>query len=543
MTDTSLLYAFHLFVSGSVSLAIAALTWSRRRAPGGLPLFILLLHLTIWSWTYALFWLFPNQPFPHFWLDVTYFGVLGVPVNIFIFACQVSGRRRWINRTTLSLLVIEPMLTLILLWSDPLHNLFYGGLRQPGATRIFEGGAWFWVNVIYSYSLLLFALFLFARQAFSQRASLFRKQAAWMLAGISVPLIANVLGVFGIFAFPDLDTTPVLFTLTGIFFAISFFRYQMLDILPVGKDVLMDAMRDGLIVVDVKQRIVDLNRTALDLLPGTRTDWIGKPLERIGAAAPEFLAALLPLRACSRQVALEIPQRANLDVQATPYYSRRGELQGYLIVWRDVSALMRAEHSLRRVNEELMWRLSEIQQLQASLREQVIRDPLTGLFNRRFLESALPKDLARAERRGMSVSFLLLDIDLFKVINDRFGHEAGDEVLRELAATLENMTRRGDWVIRYGGEEFLVVMTETTQQEAMQRAEEIRCQVEELTIPFEQYQLRVTVSIGLAVYPCHGCSFKELFRAADLALYEAKASGRNTVVAATCREEPLVLTK
>ncbi len=171
--------------------------------------------------------------------------------------------------------------------------------------------------------------------------------------------------------------------------------------------------------------------------------------------------------------------------------------------------------------------------LRETLKYQSVRDPLTGLFNRRHMEEVLDRELVRAKRTERPVCLLMIDIDNFKRFNDSYGHEAGDLLLRELGTTLKAQVRGGDFACRYGGEEFLLIMMETDREAATDRAEELRRQVAALQVPYRGEMLRqVTVSIGIAGFPANGEKAEQIVRAADGALYRAKREGRDRVVAA-----------
>src|SRR5512145_521163 len=136
------------------------------------------------------------------------------------------------------------------------------------------------------------------------------------------------------------------------------------------------------------------------------------------------------------------------------------------MIFRDITERKQVEKRLRYVNDRLQGQLIEIGLLQSKLREQAIRDPLTNLFNRRYLEETLDRELARAKRETYPVCIIMIDLDHFKKINDTYGHDAGDQVLKALANTLSEQSRRGDFACRYGGEEFVIVMPNITKHTA-----------------------------------------------------------------------------
>lgn len=176
--------------------------------------------------------------------------------------------------------------------------------------------------------------------------------------------------------------------------------------------------------------------------------------------------------------------------------------------------------------------------LRESLKVQSIRDPLTGLFNRRYMEESLERELRRAARSQHSLGVIMLDLDHFKYFNDSFGHEAGDVLLRTLSRFMQTRLRGEDIACRYGGEEFILILMEASPEITHERAEELRLGVKELQTVFHDRLLgSITISAGTANFPENGSSKEELLRAVDAALYTAKAQGRDRVVSAQVIEE------
>ncbi len=187
------------------------------------------------------------------------------------------------------------------------------------------------------------------------------------------------------------------------------------------------------------------------------------------------------------------------------------------------------EEALNVANQKLSQRVEEVEYLQQELREQALRDSLTGLYNRRYLNDALDRELVRAKRDRSPLSLLMIDVDHFKKVNDTHGHHVGDKILAQLATLLTTHARGSDIVCRYGGEEFLVLMPGTGEDFARSRAEEIRQKSALLIGQMEERVVHVTLSIGIAVYPAHGENWEEVVRKADNALYQSKHEGRNCV--------------
>jgi diguanylate cyclase (GGDEF)-like protein len=176
--------------------------------------------------------------------------------------------------------------------------------------------------------------------------------------------------------------------------------------------------------------------------------------------------------------------------------------------------------------------------LQETLRSGSERDPLTDLYNRRHLEISLQRELARAMRHGFPVSLVMLDVDHFKAFNDTNGHDAGDEVLRNVAHVLKRHTRAEDVACRYGGEEFLIVLPACPVDDAYAKAEAIREAIAQLHVFSRGTALpRITASLGIACYPEDAERMEDLIAGADAALYRAKSTGRNCIAASNAPGE------
>jgi diguanylate cyclase (GGDEF)-like protein/PAS domain S-box-containing protein len=209
-----------------------------------------------------------------------------------------------------------------------------------------------------------------------------------------------------------------------------------------------------------------------------------------------------------------------------------GELLGVLsLVIREGTNLTDPRQRLATtVAEHVSLALANLR-LEETLRSQSIRDPLTGLFNRRYMEESLEREVRRAVRNRASVGIIMLDIDHFKAINDTYGHDAGDALLRAVGSVLQRSIRAEDIACRYGGEEFTLILPEASLPDAAQRADHLRHAVRQLVVPHRRQTLpMISLSAGVAIYPDHGPATDAVLRAADAALYEAKARGRDRVV-------------
>lgn len=217
------------------------------------------------------------------------------------------------------------------------------------------------------------------------------------------------------------------------------------------------------------------------------------------------------------------------DTEILPQELHDKIIQG-LVYWSDLD-FEELELDIHSVNNSRINKTPLMQKILTDLNELVLQDSLTGLYNRRFFNRALESELVRNNREFHPLALAILDIDHFKIINDSYGHDAGDEVLKALAKIMQKNIRKSDFLMRIGGEEFAVIMPNVRYKVAAIVMERLRQDIENLIIPFNGDELRTSVCIGITVRePSKIISVDELFKQADQALYQAKESGRNKVI-------------
>lgn len=233
--------------------------------------------------------------------------------------------------------------------------------------------------------------------------------------------------------------------------------------------------------------------------------------------------------------AQDVTERVKIEEELRRHRNHLEEMvaQRTLELSKEVAEREKAGVALQEANEKLRKQITEITTLQAALHEQAIRDPLTGLFNRRHMNERLLQEVARSKRNGNSFSIIILDIDNLKEINDCYGHASGgDQILQVFADELLRVSRAEDTICRYGGDEFLIILYETPFQAAYERALEWRDVVKKIKLEHSNGDLSITFSAGVAEFPLHGNTSDEVIIQADKALYRAKKLGRDQVVKA-----------
>jgi diguanylate cyclase (GGDEF)-like protein/PAS domain S-box-containing protein len=809
-------YALAFFVAAGISALVAFIAWRRRTMPGGRPLALLMLAVAEWALGAGLDVAAVEVPAKILWSKVEYLGLINVPPLFLVFVLEYTHRDRWLTRRNLALLWIIPIITLLMAATNEWHSLMWTSFTpSPSGSNllIYGHGSWFWVSVSCTY-LVLLAGTLSLIWAITRFPYLYRRQAGALLVGMSIPWVGNAIYIFGLDPIPGLDWTPITFTLTGLILAWGIFRFQLLDLAPVARDALIESMSDGVLVLDMQNRVVDINPMARRLLGPAAAPAIGQHVETVLAAWPAMSAG--PVRdlvervrnASEAQAEILVPEGdgpRTLDLRMSLLHDRHGKEIGRLLVWRDITDRKQAEETLQQwrhifeyaewgvvtsdadgktlalinpafarmhgyTEEELIgrpivdvfapearaelpghiriahetghhtfesrhirkdgtvfpalidvtvvkdevgevlyrvvnvqditerkqaeraeleqrvlaealrdtaaalnstlhldevldrilsnvgrvvlhdaanimlmdeqgtWRIvrargyaehsltneqllslrfsatdipirrrmmiagrptvvpdtladakwvripgaewvrsyagapifikgqvvgclnldsatpgfftpADAERLQAfadqaaiaienaRLFEEVqrlsITDGLTKVYNRRHFEERLKAEFQRARRYARPLALLILDLDYFKEVNDRYGHPVGDAVLAQFAALVQTHVRETDIVTRYGGEEFAVILPETDQADALRVTEKLRRAVADHAFVYEGYTIQNTCSAGVAALPDLAlASPEELIERADQALYRAKQRGRNQVCVA-----------
>lgn len=309
-------------------------------------------------------------------------------------------------------------------------------------------------------------------------------------------------------------------------------RHRLFDIMPVARNAVVEGMRDGMMVLDPENRIIDMNPAAQTMMGVSVKAIMGELAQSALPPWPDIERQIGGKPETSFEHFIEADTKLHIDFSISTMFDKHQHAAGRLVIMRDITHLKEIEGDLRETNKELLHKIEEIEMLQEQLRQQAIRDPLTGLYNRRFLEETLGRELAQAQRTNEAMSVAMLDIDHFKNVNDTYGHSVGDMFLIALGDLLEQQTRAGDVACRFGGEEFIVVMPGAPLDVAAKRVNEFRQAFCALKIDVSGKSVSASFSAGVAGFPLHGMDDKTIIAEADRALYTAKEAGRNRVIVA-----------
>lgn len=526
----SLVFTSISAISGLAALCAATigiLAWERRNVTGARYLAWLMLAVMLWAGAATLELSSTLLRDKIFWSKVEYLGTLSAPVLFFLLAADYNQLDRALRPRNILLLLLIPLLSMGLALSNEKHGLIWSSFQPSPSGHnllIFNHGPLFWLMVAgYSYVMMVLGSLLLLRTLHFYPPH-YRGQSLILMLGAVVPWIGNLLYLSGHITLRGLDPTPLCFAITGAIFAFDLLYLRMLYVVPIARGNAFNAMGDGIVVIDRDKTILDINLAAANLFGKPAAVLCGQQLQ---------IASLVAVadHDGSHQVELNGPgSRSILEVRAFPIRESGVTLGGRMLVLRDISRQRLAEEALHQAYLQLKTRIDEIETLQDTLREQALHDPLTGLYNRRYLEETLGREISRAEREQRPLTFALIDLDNFKSINDRFGHIIGDTVLCALADLLRTHCRQADIVCRLGGEEFIIVLPSADERNGWMRLELLRRRFSDLRFQAEQHTFQASFSCGIACFPHDGNSFSRLYQLADMALYQAKARGKNQVL-------------
>lgn len=509
----SLIPALAALVSGS----LAIYSWRQTSTPGARAFALFALCVFIWCFLAVFEYLSANEATRIFFAKAEYLGIAFLPVPWLIFTLRYTHNDSWLRRVHYALLLVVPLLTVAFAWTDRWHGLVWKNVSLVEGSivsLVIDYGPWFTLIVIpFTYLLFLIGIVVLLN-AFFADSGLYRKQIAILLGAAFVPYLSNAFYLLANVTPAGVDPTPIGFAASSVGVAWALFGIDPFKSTPISYRTVFLSTSDSVILIDPNDRIVDVNPAALELLGVEHGAVVG---EHLDAVHPQVLAHTdsSPTRAPEPLELSLDGGDVHLEVTIDPLRSAPGLTVGRAIIMRDVTYERNQQAELERF---------------------AFYDSLTGLANRRRFKLEAERIVARAAHDNHPLALLYIDLNGFKLINDRFGHRVGDEVLRCVSRRLEHSVRPGDLVARLGGDEFVALLPKADATQIAEIRDRLIANVEapiEVTLPREaarpgasaEVRSSVGLSIGVARFPLDGTDLSSLLHRADADMYRSKQAG------------------
>jgi two-component system, cell cycle response regulator len=521
----------------------------------------LIFHACLMLWPLCQFAISTTQEpnYQLFYLKLAYVGLSILGFGWTVFSVFLTGQSYYLNKNSLSLLAIPTLLVVIAVLVNPGQS-FVSPVDGQYTNR--EYGILYWIMVAVLLGYVIFSLQIMLRTLRGDVAPRHRRQIRMAVTGMFIltgfaiaDLTINVYLAEWLPVIPGLTSLGIV--LSTYYFVVSIQRHRVFDIVRIAQVNIIDSMSTGIIVLDEHDVVLETNRVLrglLDIRAGDRfvIETFLEALESEGSLQ-DFLDQyrMLPPLPASIEVRIVkdgVPHY--LVVHGEPIIDKH-QLIGRVLTFQDVSELRllvdashRQNEALQERNRALISMQDELYKVNQKLEQMAVTDSLTGCYNRRYLMQQLEHEVMTNIRYNIPFAIFLFDIDLFKSINDNYGHLIGDEVIRSTADVVKSSLRRTDILARYGGEEFTVYLPHTNREQAAMLAQRVKDVVEANRIASDYESqgetVNVTISMGVLTVESNNGSridnpklyLRDLFAKVDSALYEAKNGGRNRIVIA-----------
>lgn len=508
-------YVVIICISGVITFLLGILAYVKRSTFSGSTTFILIcITSCIYIFGHALE--LTGSTFTEIdgMIKLQYLGLPFIPPLNVVLAMQFLGFDRYLTKRNLVLLFVVPLTSVTAVLTNNSHHLFYKAiiLKNVGSWVLadLEIGPFYVIHGSYTFGSLFACICILFAYGKKVKSS-YRLQLGAMIVASLLPMIASFLYLMGQAPY-NMDPVPAVMCITSTLYVIAILSSDMLVIAPIAKDYVFEHMRDGVLVLDPSNHIVDYNAVASRMLGGLNRFSMGQRVEDVWDA--QMIETDLPdwQQEKDEEIKREIEWKTESGTEFVlfhiyPLYKKNGVLAGRTILLSNIT-------SERLLREDLETR--------------AYKDGLTNSFNRSYLVEKGEAYIRSYREDQRALSLIIFDIDHFKSINDTYGHEAGDETIKYVVSTTQKLLDEHVILSRYGGEEFVVLLPDMMLHEAVHIAEQIRKRFEQRPFYYETTAIAVTASFGVAQFYDHE-NLSELIKEADKALYYAKNNGRNRV--------------
>ncbi|UNC93143.1 histidine kinase N-terminal 7TM domain-containing diguanylate cyclase [Candidatus Contubernalis alkaliaceticus] len=499
-------------ISAGILLALISVIWKKRYLYSGHAFLILLCLALLWTVSFTLEITAQTLPLKVLMVKFQFIAIAFLPLawlNIVLdYLGYIRSKTQWLT------LMIIPIITNTILWFFPRPNWFWGeviftGDSIPFATIDYHYGFWFYfVHAPYSYIIMLVSISLLIRRFFRIHA-VYRPQVAMMIAAITIPSMTDLFYVLGYSPIPYINFTTAVFSLSCLIIVWALYRHNFLDLLPMARDAVIENMDDGVIVLDLKKRILDINPAGTKIT-GITCQCVGRLLSEVCPGVINHTIEEIS-SGKNKKNKVDITMKDTNEVCVFEFRfsyikNQLGQVKGSIVTLRDCT-------------EEF--------NLFKRIQKQAIIDSLTETFNRKHILELGQKELNRIKRNPETqISIIMIDLDKFKNINDMYGHAVGDQVLKDFAETCKKSIRPYDIFGRLGGDEFAIILPNTSSKDAVAAAKRIIKNIDQMRIPtLNEENIAITISLGVVSsqeVPIINLDFDEFLNIADQLMYKAK---------------------
>jgi len=516
-----------LYIVTIITLVLAVYSWKKKEVPGAKPLVLLCLAVSFYTFGYGSQLISSNLRQAVFWGKIEYIGFAAIPAIWILVAYSISGKTH--NKYKIILLCIIPFLTVIFRTTNEWHHLFYSkeAFKSNGYFNVLvlEKGPWDYVNYVFFVFCIILSTKIYLN-IYKKEKGFYKKQALILLITSILPLVTIMINLLGKFPL-RLDSGAFIVIFENLLFVHGVLRYNFIHIIPLSRKKIFDWIYDGVLVIDTKLNLLDYNQVAKVIFPELDKKMTGLPINVSLKSNDEFVSII--------EHWLSIIQNDNISEKVKEEEADTYKFSLYDNIERQIKDYKVRITSLKaRKNiigmTVMISDITKENQILRKLEELAQTDYLTGLFSRRRFFEIMTYEAKRTFRTKEPLSLIIFDIDHFKQINDKWGHQTGDKVLKEISEITKKCVRETDSVARYGGEEFIILLPGIVASEAALIAERIRKQFENHIIIMEKDIIRLTASFGIAQFTDNQFDtnyIDKIVSYADQALYKAKEMGRN----------------
>ncbi len=505
-----------VFILSSIILAgLIFYSWQFRYSKTGQAFLALMVCAFVWTFGFAVETAVVDISVKLWLVKLEFLSITFLPLAWVMLVVNFNGQP--LSKWTLRALAVIPVLTNVVIWTNPLHHWFMGTpslqtAEAPFPILYLDYQFWFYfIHAPAGYLYLMVAVIFMMRQ-FREMDAVYRTQSILLIVAIVLPLAADILYVLGYSPIKHYNYTPAIFSISGMILAWALFRYHFLDLIPLARDAVVETINDGVIVLDLKNRIVDINPAARKILKITDQQLVGSAVQNSQEQVFRKISALLKTAPSQVDIEIQDGSKQYYEVCITEVKDKQNELLGKVITLHDIT-----ERTLLFKKVEML----------------AFQDSLTGIDNRRHFIKLAKREIYRMRRSGgRPAAAVMIDLDNFKTINDTYGHACGDQVLIDFSRIIQSHLRTLDVFGRVGGEEFALFLVDVNQEEALEILERLRASVEALQIQVDGKDLKITASFGVVSSDqirLEELEIEKLLNLADQALYRAKESGRNRI--------------